>query len=104
VCIALAVRVIQPVQVAVFSAVRQRRAFGSSAITAGDMTPAVGANDQGMSGGQNGRLAMFTTKAVTEIRRVREVIALPRGYPIIRGYRVCAVRAFIDALTRVERG
>lgn len=65
-CIALAVRVIQPVKAAVFSAVRQRRAYGSSAITAGDMTPVFVADVQGMFGGRNGRLAIFVTKAVTE--------------------------------------
>jgi hypothetical protein len=75
VCIRLPVRVIQPLQVAVFSAVRQRRGFGSSAITAAAMTPGVGANVRGMSGGQNGRFAMYTTKAVAEIAMRREVIA-----------------------------
>jgi len=64
--VALAVRVIQPAKAAVFSAVRQQGAFGSSAITAGAMTPVFGANVRGMFGGQNDRLAIFATKAVAE--------------------------------------
>jgi hypothetical protein len=94
VLVRLAVRVIQPVKVAVFSAVRQRRAFGSSAITAGAMNPGVGANDQGMSGGQNGMLRMFTTKAVTEIAFGRGVIADHRVTGLFRVIRAGLLEHF----------